>query len=293
MMALAAAGTGEPAAGSGEGESVGTGSSEPVVDVLDETWTAIGQLGDVLDAAEWELPSECPGWTVRDVLSHMVGTERSLLGETAPDPVSTPAHVHNEVGARNEGWVVALRTQSGPEVLDIFRDVTTRRLEQLRSWPSARFDEVGPSPVGTVPYREFMRVRVMDCWVHEQDMRVATARPGHRDGAAAALAIERLASAMPFIVGKKAGAPEGSAVRFELTGSEPRRLDVVVRGGRAAVDPAFESDPTVELRMDLEVFWRLGCGRVAGEAARGAGLVEIRGDTELGERVVDSMAFMI
>ena len=45
--------------------------------------------------------------------------------------------------------------------------------------------------------------------------------------------------------------------------------------------------------MDLEVFWRLGCGRVTGEAARGAGLVELRGDTDLGERVVDSMAFMI
>ena len=276
-----------------EGETVGEGSNEPVIDVLDETWTAIGQLGDVLDAAEWDLPSECPGWTVRDVLSHMVGTERSLLGDAAPDPVSTPPHVHNEVGARNEGWVVALRTHSGPEVLAAFRDVTTRRLAQLRSWPSARFDEVGPSPVGKVPYREFMRVRVMDCWVHEQDMRVATARPGHRDGPAAGLAIERLTSAMPFIVGKKAGAPEGSAVRFELTGTEPRRLDVVVRGGRAAVDPALESDPTVELRMDLEVFWRLGCGRVGGEAARGAGLVELRGDTELGERVVDSMAFMI
>jgi uncharacterized protein (TIGR03083 family) len=276
-----------------EGETVGNGSKEPVVDVLDEAWTAIGQLGDVLEASEWDLPSECPGWTVRDVLSHMVGTERSLLGETAPAPVSTPPHVHNAVGARNEGWVASLRTHTGPEVLADFRDVTARRLEQLRSWPSSRFDELGPSPVGEVPYREFMRVRVMDCWVHEQDIRVATARPGHRHGPAATLAIDRLASAMPFIVGKRAGAPDGSSVRFELTGNEPRRLDVVVRGGRAAIDDASEGEPTAELRMDLEVFWRLGCGRVSGEAARGAGLVELRGETELAERVVDSMAFMI
>jgi MDMPI C-terminal domain len=144
-----------------------------------------------------------------------------------------------------------------------------------------------------VPYREFMRVRVMDCWVHEQDMRVATARPGHREGPSANLAVDRLASAMPFIVGKKAGAPDGSSVRFELTGIPPRRLEVVVRGGRASLDDLHETDPTAEIRMDLEVFWRLGCGRVTGEAARGAGLVELRGDTELGERVVDTMAFMI
>jgi uncharacterized protein (TIGR03083 family) len=279
--------------GTGEGSTVTNGSNEPIVDVLKEEWTAIGELGDGLDSREWELPSECPGWTVRDVLSHIVGTELSLLGEPAPDPLSAPSHVHNEVGARNEGWVASLRNHTGAEIVDVFRDVTSRRLAQLRSWPTSRFDEVGPSPVGQVPYREFMRVRVMDCWVHEQDMRVATARPGHREGPAATLAVDRLASAMPFIVGKKAGAPEGSSVRFELTGTPPRRLEVVVRGGRASLDDLFDSDPTAEIRMDLEVFWRLGCGRVTGEAARGAGLVELRGDTELAERVVDSMAFMI
>lgn len=282
---------------------MGNQSDESVVDVLDEVWSAIIELGGVLGAGEWELPSECPGWTVSDVLAHMVGTERSLLGDPAPDPVSEPAHVHNEIGARNEGWVVSLRGTSGPEVLALFGDVTTRRLAQLRSWPSSRFDEVGPSPTGKVPYREFMQVRVMDCWVHEQDMRVATARPGHREGPAASLAMGRLASAMPFVVGKKAGAPEGSSVRFELTGTAPMRLEVLVRGGRAVVgdgpasDPTASdptaSDPTVEIRMDGEVFWRLGCGRVSGEAARGAGLVELRGQTGLGERVVDSMAFMI
>jgi len=273
--------------------TVDGGTHEPIIDVLDEEWDAIGKLGDALDDAEWEMPSECPGWTVRDVLSHMVGTERSLLGDPAPDPVSTASHVHNEVGARNEGWVAALRGRRGPEVLAEFREVTGRRLAELRAWPASRFEEVGPSPVGQVPYREFMRVRVMDCWVHEQDIRVATARPGHRDGPAADLAIDRLTSAMPFVVGRQAKAPEGSSVRFDLTGSNTRRLDVVVTEGRAAVVDGFESDPTTELRMDLDVFWRLACGRVPGEASRAAGLVEVRGDEDLGQRVVDSMAFMI
>jgi len=275
------------------GDAVGEGSQEPIIDVLDDAWQAIGELGGGLEESEWEMPSECPGWSVRDVLSHMVGTERSLLGDAAPDPLSEPGHVHNEVGARNEGWVVALRGMSGPEVLTAFRQATERRLAELRSWPVSRFDEVGPSPLGPVPYREFMRVRVMDCWVHEQDIRVATARPGHREGPAASLALDRLVSAMPFVVGRQAKAPEGSSVRFELTGNSPRRVEVVVSSGRAAVTEALESEPTTELRMDLEVFWRLACGRVTGEAARAAALVEIRGDGELGQSVVDSMAFMI
>jgi len=228
----------------GEG-TVSTGPQEPVVEVLAEEWGAIGELGEALDGGEWELPSECPGWTVRDVLSHMVGTELSLLGEPSPDPLSTPTHVHNEIGARNEGWVASLRNHTGPEVLDVFRDVTSRRLAQLRSWPPSRFEEVGPSPVGQVPYREFMRVRVMDCWVHEQDIRVATARPGHRQGSAAALAIDRLASAMPFIVGKKAGVPDGSLVRFELTGTRlgASTWSYAVAGRRSAMGPSRSRRP--------------------------------------------------
>jgi len=272
---------------------MGTSGQEPLVDLLEETWRSIAGLGDQLGTPEWDLPSECPGWTVHDVLSHVVGTERSLLGDPSPTPISTPEHVHNDVGARNEGWVASLRPRPGPELVAMFREVTARRLQDLRSWPAARFDELGPTPVGTVSYREFMAVRVMDCWVHEQDMRVATARPGHREGAAAELSIDRLTSAMPFVVGRQARAPEGSSVRFEITGVPSRRVDVVVRDGRGTLGSPPGGGPTTEIRMDVEVFWRLACGRVSSNAARGAGLVDVRGDDALGQRVLDGMAFMI
>ena len=265
---------------------------DPVVAVLAEEWSAICDLGVELREDEWGLPSECPGWTVRDLVSHMIGTERSILGDPAPPPVpERPPHVHNDIGAANEGWVAARRSLPGAEVLAEFRAVTARRVEQLEGFAPEHFDEVGPSPVGQVPYREFMHVRVMDCWVHEQDMRVATERPGHSDGPAARIAFDRIASAMPFVVARKASAPDGTGVRFTLAGSPARTVEVAVRDGRGALEPCAR--PDVELAMDAELFWRLGCGRVAGEAALGAGLVGVEGDTELGERIVRSMAFMI
>jgi uncharacterized protein (TIGR03083 family) len=271
-----------------------TGIQEPVVSILAEEWDALAALAQDLGDEEWELPSECPGWTVRDVLSHLIGIERVLLGDPQPPPLTElPPHVENEVGARNEAWVVLRRSRPGREVLDEFREVTARRLAEMRSWPESRFDQVGPSPVGEVPYREFMHVRVMDSWVHEQDIRVATGRPGHDSGPAAQLSLDRLCAGIPFVVGKQAGAPEGASVRFELRGSLPRRIDVVVRDGRAkAVDVPV--DPvTVALGMDTEVFWRLTCGRVEGKAAHLAGLVEVGGDVELASQVLDAMAFMI
>jgi uncharacterized protein (TIGR03083 family) len=268
-------------------------AGEPVVSVLDEEWAAIAALGHELEDAEWARPTECPGWTVRDVVSHMVGTERSLLGDPPPPPIDpAPPHVRNDVGAHNEAWVASRRSWSGGAVLAEFEDVTARRLAQMRAFAAERFDEPGPSPVGVVPYREFMNVRVMDCWVHEQDMRVATSRPGHEAGPAAQLAFDRLASGLPFVVGKQAAAPDGSAVRFEVRGDVGRRIDIAVRDGRAAVAGHLDA-PTATLEMPVNAFWRLTCGRLSGRQAREAGLVTAGGDDTLGARVLDAMAFMI
>jgi uncharacterized protein (TIGR03083 family) len=297
-----------------ETELVEMQTEEPAVQALSDEWRAIGALGSELATAEWDMPSECPGWSVRDLLSHMIGTERSLLGdEVPPGPADLPGYVHNPLGVANEAWVEARRLIPGPAVLAEFREVTGRRLAQLRGFGPERFDRVGPSPLGEVPYREFMLIRLMDCWVHEQDIRVATGRPSHRQGAVAELALGRLFSAMPFVVGKQARAPEGASVRFVLAGPPDRELEVVVRNGRAVMVDALNIGTTVdgrapvddgaerdtpravhtELRMDVELFWRLACGRVPAAAALAADLVGVGGDEVFGRRVLDGMAFMI
>ena len=56
----------------------------------------------------------------------------------------------------NEAWVEARRRVPGNEVLAEFVETTDRRLDALRAMPPERFDVVGWSPVGEVPYREFM-----------------------------------------------------------------------------------------------------------------------------------------
>jgi uncharacterized protein (TIGR03083 family) len=283
-----------PGAGDEHYEDLGARDREPIVEVLSEEWAAIAALCGAMSDEEWELPTDCPGWSVRDVLSHLVGTERSLLGESPPPlPDPMPPYVRNPVGATNEAWVASRRSLPGRRVLAEFEEVTSRRLRDLRSWSSPRFEEIVPSPVGKVPYREFMSVRVMDCWVHEQDVRMATGRPGHRDAPAAQIAFDRLSSATGFIVAKQAGAGEGSSVRFDVTGERPMRIDIVVREGRGRRTEDLSEPPTAVLRMDAETFWRLTCGRIEGSAAFSAGLVQVEGDSALGARVADSMPFMI
>jgi uncharacterized protein (TIGR03083 family) len=259
---------------------------------LAETWGSLARVCRGLRPADWEAGTACPGWTVRDQLSHLIGIERALLGE-APPAWSAPLgdHVRNEFAAANEPWVAVRRTRSGEAVRAEFVAVNGRRLVVLDALAEEDWARVGPSVVGDVAYAEFLRVRVFDSWVHEQDVRLALRRPGGSGGQASRLAIGRVQSAMGFVVGKKAAAPEGTVVRFSVTGppDDARQFAIGVAGGRA-VPVADDGAPTVTLTMSSIDFVRLGCGRAtAGEVAPAVGVV---GDESLGARILGSMNFM-
>lgn len=264
-----------------------------VIDLLEREWTAFIKLCSDLDEAEWNHDTELPGWTVRDVVSHIIGTERMLANDEAPPPPEEMGdHVRNPIGEANEAWVDARRGRRGDELVAELREVTSRRLDQLKLMSREDFERVGFTPEGQGPYRQFMEIRAFDCWEHEQDIRRALDRPGHLDGPVAEMSIDRVAASIGYVVGKKAAAPEGSTVVIDVYGPVSRTLPVVVEG-RARVLDEVPDDPTVTIRLDTENYNALGCGRRTGGQAIASGKVEIVGDEELGVRVLDNMAFTI
>ncbi len=269
-------------------------SDREIVDKLEAVWGSIDELCSGFTKEQWKLPTDCPGWSVQDNLSHICGTESMLLGRPAPE--HTPAntdHLRNEIGHANEVQVDYRRAWPGEKVLEEFRDITGQRLEQLRSWGPEDFDKDSWTPVGPGTVRDFLQIRIFDCWVHEQDMRRAVGKAGHMEGSVAEHAFERIASAMPYVVGKKAGVPNGKKVLFEVTGPAGGEVGIDVEGGRARRLDAVPGDVHVRLRMDLETFNALGCGRWDAEQAQQQGRVEIRGEEELGRRIISAMGFMI
>jgi uncharacterized protein (TIGR03083 family) len=268
--------------------------SEPLIDLLQMVWDDVCDVCDNLTDEQWQRPTDCPGWSVQDQISHMIGTEMMLLGEDAPlEDIGHAPHVRNDIGKFNEQWVVLYRNRSGPETLTDFRRVTRRRLDALRALPAEKWDEEGFTPEGPGPYRQFMAIRLFDCWYHDQDIREALDRPGFLEGPVADLAIERIPTkGLPYVVGKKAAAPQGASVVFEVRGERPLVAAVGVEG-RAALLPRPPADPTVRLTMDRRTFARLAGGRWSGETARTAGAVRAEGDDALAGRVVDNLAFTV
>jgi uncharacterized protein (TIGR03083 family) len=260
---------------------------------LSETWEGLAEVCWELSATEWALPTECPGWDVKDQLSHLIGIELAIMGE--PVPAWSGAlgdHVKNDFAATNEPFVAVRRAATGPTVRAEFVEVTTTRLAQLDALSAAEWAAVGYSPMGQVPYTEFMRVRVFDSWVHEQDVRRALDRPGGSGNAASQISLDHVQRAMPFVVGKKAGCAEGTAVRFDVAGpgSDARVFTIAVEGGRARA-VGDEGAPTVTLSLSSIDFMRLGCGRTMSSQVAGDA-VTVDGDAVVGGSVLGAMNFM-
>jgi uncharacterized protein (TIGR03083 family) len=270
-----------------------TTTTEPIVVTLFEEWAAIDALLAGLDAPGWSMPTTLPGWTVHDVVAHLIGTESRLAGEQDPlasFDTSALTHVRNAVGATNEHWVRSLRAAPPDEMRQRFRDITRRRAETLTAMGQGEFDAPTQTPVGPAPYRRFMEIRVFDCWLHEQDIREAVARPGHEDGPCAEASVEEVVRALGFIVGKQAAAPQGSTITFDLTGPIHRRVHVAVEG-RAGVVAELDRPATATLHLTSSLFVRLAGGRA--DAVSRLSAIVFDGDLDLGRRVAHNLAFTI
>lgn len=110
-------------------------------------------LARSLTAQEWATPVPCcPGWTVRDLLSHVVGLADDVLAGRIE-------------GVATDPWTAAQVERN--------RHVTVGEL--LAQWDSQvagaaeLFDAIGE------------RRPPFDCCSHEHDVRQAIARPGNRD----------------------------------------------------------------------------------------------------------------
>lgn len=66
-------------------------SLHPTLQPYADAWThsidAISELLQPLAEAEWNRRTPCPGWSVRDVVSHVIGLDCEMLGD--PRPIHT------------------------------------------------------------------------------------------------------------------------------------------------------------------------------------------------------------
>lgn len=123
---------------------------------------------------EWMFASRCAGWTVRDVVAHLVGVNsfwhRSVIAGLAGtptrvlggfDPATTPPMMVD--------WMSSLTPH---EVLAEFVSTSEAFLGAVAELTDESWAAVAESPAGLVPIRLLAQHALWDCWVHERDIAV-------------------------------------------------------------------------------------------------------------------------
>lgn len=245
---------------------------------------AISRLLPTLDEGEWSTPTDCPGWTVKDIAAHLAHLENELATGAADfsDPSMTEM-----VSAYTQAGVEARRDHTAEELQAEFAEAVALREQELESLPD---DPEQPAPLtpGGINWSwdTLLRNRAIDVWVHEQDIRRAVGKPGGLDSPGAHVTLNTFRMAMPFVVGKRVRPAPGTTVAWHITGEIPFELVVAVGAdGRAKPVKTIEGDPQASLAMSTESFTVLGAGR----RTPGQLDVEIAGDHDLAATVLAAM----
>jgi uncharacterized protein (TIGR03083 family) len=241
-----------------------------------------------LPDTDWAAATECPGWSVKDVVAHVTGVEAMLLGRPRPKldgPVDAP-YIRNDLGRMVEVDVQARRPLPPAAVLAELREVLAERHRSLRESPP---DPDAPTVwiQGPTTMTGMMRLRVFDVWAHEQDIRRATDRPGDLAGPAADVTRDVILASLPKAVAKLAGAPPDSVVALTVTGATSFAVAVGVDGNRrgALLASPWPQPATSTLTLDWVELVRLACGRVDPATAA----VRYDADVGLGRRVAAAL----
>lgn len=262
-------------------------SLQPSIDAWAHSAEAIAELVAPLSEGEWSGRSGLPGWSVRDVVSHIIGAECEALGD--PRPIhNLPAdlvHITNQKARYVEVQVDVRRHHTAPEMTADLEYTLIRRRRQLRDEKRAPDAKVRGAFGQEVTLAESMRYRAFDIWVHEQDIRRALGKPGNIDSPGALVARDELLARLPKVVAEDAGAKAGSIVVLDVTGPvEFMRTVRVDDDGRGSVDGNVSLGPTVTLTTDWETYLRLATGRM--RVATAADRVKVEGDPKLAESVL-------
>ncbi|MEU4049516.1 maleylpyruvate isomerase family mycothiol-dependent enzyme [Streptomyces olivaceus] len=266
-------------------------SLHPTLQPYADAWThsieAISELVQPLVEAEWNRRTPCPAWSVRDIVSHVLGLDSEMLGD--PRPIHTLPrdlyHVTNDHQRYMEMQVDVRRHHTAPEMTSELEYMIIRRNRQLRNESRDPGTKVR-GPLGTeLTLEEAVRRHAFDVWAHEQDLRTALGRPGDLDSPGAHVARDVLLSELPAVVAERADAPRSSAVVFDVHGPVEflRTIRVDIQG-RGTLETAPALGPAATLTLDWETYFRLACGRVTLEASRER--IKTEGDQDLAEAIL-------
>lgn len=247
--------------------------------LLTNEFERFSQLLDKLSEEDWNIPTACTDWTVKDILAHQAGSyaSGSGYGEMVRQYIAKKKPGQLPEDAVNELQVGERRDKSAAEIINELRLVAPKAMHNwafgfnLVKWVSI------PHPVsGTLSLRHLMWIiHSRDTWMHRLDICRATGnhfeQTAEHDGRIVALVMRDIAQQLARnLVGK--------SIVFELSG---------IAGDIWKVG---EGEEVARIRMDALDFNIFVSGRFSYED--GVARAELSGDVEFLQTILKNLLIL-
>lgn len=208
---------------------------------------AVIDLASGCSDADLDLPTTCPGWTVRDQFSHIADLEAFMDGAPHEEVELTErGHLRHSIGEWIEHGVQRRRGHTREQLVDELNTVMHNRQATLSN-PELTLETPQPGLRGKpTPLGILLDLRLMDVWTHEQDIREALGHPGNLDTVGAATFVQYIVDQFPSLVAERVQPAIGTTVMLESTGPVTARAGVrIVAGadGEPIPHALFRGDP--------------------------------------------------
>jgi uncharacterized protein (TIGR03083 family) len=266
-----------------------------VVDLFPELLEALLALLEGLPAEDWESPTACSGWTVKDVALHLLGVDVGNLSRRRDGhKLSGSATGWDELVALindwNQSWVDVMRRVSPQLLIDLLRFVGAQMCDYFRSLdPYALGGAVSwagpePAPIWLDLAREYT-----ERWHHQQHIRDAVGRPGLKGPRYLAPALATFVRALPHAF-RETTAAEGTAATLTITGESGGRWSVRREAGAWELYAGAPERPDAEANIDQDTAWRLFTRGLPPDRARDQ--IAVRGDRQLAFTVLETVSII-
>jgi uncharacterized protein (TIGR03083 family) len=270
-----------------------------VVNLFPQERRLLLELFAELEDEDWQRPTVCAGWTVRDIGLHLLGDDIGYLSGKR-DGFSNPFFADRDmerweslvqnINEANELWVRATQRIS-PALLSALLELTGKQfyeyvssLDQMAMNGAVSWAGPGNAPVWLDIAREYT-----ERWLHQQQIRDAVNRPGLKERKFFHPVLDTFVRALPHTY-RDVAVTGTTVVKLVVTGDAGDAWYVVGEAHGWSLYKAVELQPASVVTMDQETCWRLFTKGIDKERARVD--VSVEGDRGLGEKVLETVSII-
>lgn len=248
-----------------------------------------------LSFEDWQKPTSCEDWSVKDVALHLLGGDIGNLsrrrdGHAANVSIHSWDDLVGFVNEWNRSWVsvadrisprllIDLIDFSGLQMSDYFQTVDPFILGEPVNWAGPE-----PAPQWLDVAREYT-----ERWHHQQHIRDAVGKPGLKQPKYFSPVLEAFIRAFPEVY-CETNAIEDTSVTLTITGKSGGMWSILFQKTKWKLYVGAPVAPDSEIIMDEETAWRLFTRGIS--KAEAEGQTVINGNQAVGRKVFEMVSII-